>query len=254
MSKARIVTISATMSLAHADRVVPRPKRVYTAVAVEPEGEGFAVKLDGRSAKTPEGAALVSPTRALAELCAAEWEAQATHIDFAAMPATRLAFTTLDRAAATRDALAVEVARYAASDGLAYFAPETPRLHARQEAEWAPVLAWAGEALGVRLERVEGAMHRPQPPASIARARALAAGEGDFALAGLAFAAALFGSAVLAFAVARGRLTGAQAHDLARLEEAHQEAEWGEDAEAAARTAARLREAEFIDRWFQALA
>ena len=243
----------AAMSLANADRVVPRPRRVYAAVAVEPEGGGFAVRLDGRSARTPDGAPLVLPTRALADVCAAEWDAQAADVDFAAMPATRLAFTTLDRAAATREALAVEVARYAASDGLAYFAPETPRLHARQEAEWAPVLAWAADDLGVRLERVEGPMHRPQPPASIARARELAAGEGDFALAGLAFAAALFGSAVLAFAVACGRLTGAQAHDLARLEEAHQEGEWGEDAEAAARTAARLSEAEFIDRWFRTL-
>ncbi len=241
------------MSLAHADRVVPRPRRVYTAVTVEPEAAGFAVKLDGKGAKTPDGAALVLPTRALAELCAAEWEAQARDIDFAAMPATRLAFTTLDCAAATRDALATELARYAASDGLAYFAPETPRLHARQQAEWSPVLAWAADALGVRLERVAGLMHRPQPPASIARARELAAGEGDFALAGLAFAAALFGSAVLALAVRHARLTGAEAHDLARLEEAHQQSEWGEDAEAAARTAARLAEAAFIDRWFKTL-
>lgn len=240
-------------SLAHADRVVPRPRRVYVAVAVEPAGEGFAVTLDGRSAKTPEGAPLALPTHALAELCAAEWQAQATHIDFAAMPATRLAFTTLDRAAATREALAAEVARYAAGDALAYFAPETPRLHARQEAEAAPLLAWAAEALGVRLERVEGLMHRPQPPESLARARDLAAGETDFGLAGLAFAAPLFGSAVLAFAVRRGRLTGEEAHHLARLEEAHQEREWGEDAEAAARTAARLAEARFIDRWFGAL-
>ncbi len=242
------------MSLAHADRVVPRPRRVYTTVAVAPEAGGHAVHLDGRSAKTPEGAPLVLPTRALAELCAAEWEAQAREIDFATMPATRLAFTTLDRAAATRDALAVEVSRYATSDGIAYFADDQPKLHARQEREWAPLLAWAAAELGVALQPVEGIMHRPQPPASIARARELAAGESDFGLAGLAFASALFGSAVLAFAVRRGRLTGDEAHDLARLEEAHQESEWGEDAEAAARTAARLQEARFIARWFAALA
>ena len=242
------------MSLAHADRVVPRPRRVYTAVAVAPEGDAFAVLLDGRSAKTPEGAPLVLPTRALAELCAAEWEAQAREVDFAAMPSTRLAFTTVDRAAATREALAVEVSRYAASDGLAYFADDQPRLLARQQADWAPLLAWAAADLRVALQPVEGVMHRPQPPASTARARELAAGEGDFALAGLAFAAALFGSAVLAFAVRRGRVTGDEAHDLARLEEAHQESEWGVDAEAAARTAHRLEEARFIARWFAALA
>lgn len=241
------------MPLAQADRVVRRPRRVYKTVAVAPEARAFAVRLDGHAAKTPEGGPLVLPSLVLAGLVAAEWEAQATEIDFASMPATRLAFTTLDRAPATRDALATEVSRYAASDGLAYFAPETPRLHARQQAEWTPVLAWADEALGVRLEPVEGVMHRPQPAASIARARELAAAEDDFALAGLAFAAALFGSAILAFAVRRGRLTGEQAHHLARLEEAHQESEWGEDAEAAARTAARRKEAMFIGAWFAGL-
>ena len=104
------------------------------------------------------------------------------------------------------------------------------------------------------LERTAGVTHRAQPPASLARARELAAAEADFALTGLAFACALFGSAVLAFAVRRGRLTGEAAHDLARLDEAFQEEQWGEDAEAAARTAARLAEARFVARWFAALA
>lgn len=241
------------MSLAHADRVVPRPRRVYAAVTVEPEGEGFAVRLDGKSTRTPAGAALTAPTRAMAELLAAEWEAQAKEIDWAAMPATRLAFTTIDHARDTRDALAAEVARYVAGDTLTYLADDTPRLHARQVAQQLPLLEWAATQLGVRLETVSGVMHRPQPDASIARARALAAAEDDFTLAGLAFAAALFGSGVLALAVRHGRLTGAQAHDLARLEEAHQESEWGVDSEAAERTAARLEEARFIERWFQAL-
>ena len=241
-------------SLAHADRVVPRPRRVYADVSVEAVGERWEVRLDGKPARTPGGSALGLPTHASAQLCAAEWRAQAREVDWAAMPATRLAFTTLDRAAVTRDGLAEEVARYAGSDGLAYWADAQPRLRERQAAEWGPVLAWAAEALGVALHPVDGIMPRPQPSASIARARALAAAEGDFTLTGLAFAAGLFGSTVLAFAVQRGRLTGEEAHALARLEEAHQEAEWGEDAEAAARTAARLEEARFIARWFAAAA
>ena len=241
------------MSLAHADRVVSRPRRVYTAASAAPAEGGFAVALDGRPARTPESRALVLPTQALAALCAAEWEAQAREVDFSAMPATRLAFTTLDRAPATRDALAAEVARFAGGDTLAYVAGETPSLHARQLREAQPVLDWAAAALGVRLIRVEGFLHQPQPPETLARVRVLAAGEGDFALAGLAFAAALFGSAILAFALRHRRLTGEEAHDLARLEEAHNEAQWGLDAEAAARTAARLAEARAIAAWFRAL-
>jgi chaperone required for assembly of F1-ATPase len=75
----------------------------------------------------------------------------------------------------------------------------------------------------------------------------------DFGLAGLAFGAALFGSAVLAFVLQRRWLTGAEVFDRSRLDEAWQEARWGVDAEAAER-AARLRgEAVMLDRWFWAL-
>ena len=73
------------------------------------------------------------------------------------------------------------------------------------------------------------------------------------ALAGVAFAAGLYGSTVLALAVRAGRLTGRKALDLSRLEETFQAEQWGEDAEATARVAFLAVEAEMIDRWFAAL-
>ena len=75
----------------------------------------------------------------------------------------------------------------------------------------------------------------------------------DFSLTGLATATGLFGSAVLALAVQRGALSGAEAFELSRLDEAWQERQWGVDEEAAQRTAARRAEAELLDRWFAAL-
>ena len=51
-------------------------KRFWTSVDVAETPEGFSVRLDGRALKTPAKALLVVPTRAMALLIAAEWEAQ----------------------------------------------------------------------------------------------------------------------------------------------------------------------------------
>ena len=54
-----------------------------------PDGR-WAVGLDGRAVKTPEKLVLAAPTQTAAALLAAEWAAQATYIDAASMPVTRL--------------------------------------------------------------------------------------------------------------------------------------------------------------------
>lgn len=210
---------------------------------------GFAVLLDGRAARTPEGRALVLPTEALARMVAAEWEAQEGYVVFAAMPATRLAFTAIDKVGPARDALAAEVAKYAASDLLCYFAEEPQALIEREAAAWGPLLDWAEAELGLRFVRASGIQHRAQPAETVDRVRALAAELDDARLAGVAWAAGLYGSAVLALAVERGRLDGAEAYELSRLDEAFQEDRWGVDAEAAERTEKLRAEAEVIGRW-----
>ena len=45
----------------------------------------------------------------------------------------------------------------------------------------------------------------------------------------------------------------AEAYELSRLDEAFQQSQWGEDAEAAARTAAGRRDARLIGDWFTGL-
>lgn len=229
------------------------PRRFYKAVDVAPAGEGFAVLLDGRAPKSPDGAPLVLPTQALAELVAEEWAGQGEHILLAAMAATRLANTAIDRIRPSRTEVAAEVARYAGSDLVCYFAESPESLVALQAARWGPVLDWAGAELGLTLERIAGLIHCEQPAQALARARELAEAVDDFQLAALAHATALFGSAVLAFAVQRGRLSGAEAFALSRLDEAFQESQWGVDAEAAERTARLAEEAQMLERWFAAL-
>jgi chaperone required for assembly of F1-ATPase len=229
------------------------PRRFYKAVGVAPAGEGFAVQLDGRTPKSPAGRPLVAPAEPLAALVAEEWAGQGEHILMATMPATRLAWTALDRVAEAHREVAEEVARFAGSDLVCYLAEEPVALVERQQKAWGPLRDWATEALGVELHSVRGITHRSQPAASLLRAEKHAEALDDFALAGLAHAAALFGSAVLAFALQRGRLTGAEAFELSRLDEAFQEERWGVDEEAAERTAGLAAEAAMLDRWFAAL-
>ena len=82
----------------------------------------------------------------------------------------------------------------------------------------------------------------------------IAASLDDFHLSALAFGAALFGSAILALALLKGRLTGEEAYELSRLDEAFQEEQWGVDEEAAARTAGQRAEAGMLGAWLRSLA
>jgi len=231
-----------------------RPKRFWKEASVGPrEDAGFPVLLDGRRAKTPAGAALVLPTEPLARLVAREWADSGEYVVYAAMPATRLAFTTIDRIGGARDAVAGEVAKYAGSDLLCYFAEEPSELYEREAAAWGPLLDWAEADLGLRFVRAAGIVHQSQPAETVERVKALALELDDFRLAGLSWAAGLFGSAVLAFALARGRLGGGEAFDLSRLDETFQNELWGVDEEAAERAAALRTEAELLERWFEAL-
>ena len=69
----------------------------------------------------------------------------------------------------------------------------------------------------------------------------------DFALTGLLYGCGLFGSAVLAMAVVEGELTATDAFEVARIDEAWQAQQWGEDDEAKAVTALRRVEARALE-------
>lgn len=230
-----------------------KPRRFYASVTVA-EGEGgFQVLLDGRSPRSSKGARLWAPTRALAEICAQEWARQAEFIELGGMDATRLAFTAIEAIPPAREATAEQFAQYAGSDLICYFAEAPEALVQRQDEHWGPVLERAEQELALAFVRAAGIRHRAQPEATLEGVKSLALSTNDFALAGLAYGAALYGSAILALALQRGWLTGEQAHALARVDEAYQEEKWGIDEEAAERTARLLGESLMLERWFRAL-
>jgi chaperone required for assembly of F1-ATPase len=229
------------------------PKRFYKTATAEQSPGGWTVLLDERAIKTPARKALTLPNEKLAKAIAAEWNAQGDTIDIAAMHLTRLANVAIDRAGETRYDMADELARYCETDLICHIAEEPDDLIEMEEASWRPVRDWAGETLGVFLVPVSGIIASPQPDASLEAAREHALSLDNFRLTGMMFACGLLGSALLALAVEREALTAEEAFDTARIDEDFQSAQWGEDDEAKAATAARRIEVKALGEWFKLL-
>jgi chaperone required for assembly of F1-ATPase len=216
------------------------PKRIYVEVSVGETDGAFSVLLDGRELRTPARTRLLLPSPALAQAVAGEWAAQGANVDPATMPLTRLVNSALDGVAREAEGVRADIVRYAGSDLVCYRAGEPQRLVQAQAAHWDPVVAWAGEALGARLHLAEGVMFIAQPEAALERVRAaVAAVPEPLGLAGLHVATTLTGSALIALALARGRLTREEAWAAAHVDEDVQMAIWGEDEEAMERRARR---------------
>lgn len=218
-------------------------KRFYKVASVAAAPGGYAVLLDGRGVRTPAKKPLVAPQQAIAESMAAEWEAQVEVIEPAAMPLTRLANSIIDGVTERSTEVADDIARYFGSDLLFYRAEHPAGLVARQAQHWDPVLSWMADEFGARFILSAGVMHVAQPDAAIAAARA-ALPKDPWALGALHIVTSLTGSALLALALAHGRLDLPQVWSAAHVDEDWNFDLWGRDDSDARRQAARLRDLE----------
>ena len=216
-------------------------RRFYKDVTVAHGEGGFALALDGRPVKTPARRTLAAPSQALAEALADEWRAQAEQVDPAAMPLTRLANSIIDGVADTPAPVVAETAKYLASDLLFYRASTPDRLVARQQAAWDPLITWAHEVLGARFVVGEGLVYVAQPDAALAAARAAIPDE-PWRLGAVNSITTLTGSALLALAVLRGRLSVEDAWAAAHVDEDWNMEAWGRDELALERRAFRFAE------------
>lgn len=204
-------------------------------------GESGAVLLDGKPVRTPARRTLAAPTPALAEQLVAEWNAQTDVIDPARMPLTRLANAVIDAVSEAPQPVADEIAKYLRSDVLCYRAEAPTGLVEKQAQAWDPVLAWTGEAFGVRFVPTQGVVHVPQPDKAIAAARA-AIPMDAWRLAAVSSITALTGSALLALALANNALDADTAWAAAHVDEDWQMSLWGRDELALERRAYRYAE------------
>lgn len=215
-------------------------KRFYAAVAVAPEAAGHRVLLDGKPIRTQGGAPQIVPTAMLAEALAAEWRAQPDRIDPRTFPLRDLADYALDHVAPDREAAITRALGFAETDTLCYRAdPDEPLFH-RQRSVWEPLVAACEAARGIRLERISGIVHRPQPPATLARLRAELAAMDDFTLAGVVALAALAASLTIGLARLDTAQDPAALFAAANLEQDWQAERWGWDGEAERTRAANL--------------
>jgi chaperone required for assembly of F1-ATPase len=203
--------------------------------------DGGAVVLDGKPVRTPARGVLAAPTRPLAEVIAAEWEGQRDVIDPARMPLTRLINSIIDGVSVSQGAVADEIAAYLGADLLFYRAEAPPGLVQRQAQQWDPILGWARDALGARFVLAEGVMHVAQPDHALAAAR-LAVPQDAWRLGAVHSITTLTGSALLALAVAHGRLSPERAWDAAHVDEDWNLEQWGRDEVALERRAYRFAE------------
>lgn len=214
-------------------------KRFYTDVTVVAEEGGHAIRLDGRPVRTPARASLTLPTAALADAIAQEWRAQGEEVDPASMPMTGLANAAIDHVAPNRVSFAEGVARYAQSDLLCYRANGPDTLVARQAAAWDPLLDWARGRYDVTFAVTQGIIPVPQPDETLDRLGAAVVALDPFILTGLSTLVTLSGSLVCALAVVEGGHEISAIWEAAEIDEAWQVEQWGEDAEAAARSVRR---------------
>ncbi len=220
-------------------------KRFWKTVAVADTDAGFAVYLDGRGIKTPAKASLVVPTRAIADLVAAEWDAQVDLIRPDTMPATRAANAALDKVRGQFAEVAGLLTAYGETDLLCYRAEAPAELVALQAAAWDPLLGWAAGRFGVGWQVTSGVMPTQQPAETIARLGARVAGFTPFELTAFHDLVAMSGSLVIGLAVADGFAPVETLWNASRIDEDWQIAQWGEDDEASAKAA--LRRQAFLD-------
>jgi len=220
-------------------------KRFWTEAGVIETDGGYGVHLDGRRVRTPAKAELIVPTRAMAEVIAAEWDAQDGKIVPDTMPVTRAANATLDKVAHQQAEVARMLADYGDSDLLCYRAESPTELAVRQAEAWDPLLDWAESALCARLHPRVGVMHAPQDPDALARLHRQVNLLDNWALTAFHDLVSLSGSLIIGFAALYDLYPAKTLWDVSRIDETWQQEQWGSDEEAEA-TALR-KETDFVN-------
>jgi chaperone required for assembly of F1-ATPase len=195
-------------------------KRFWDNATLEPERNGYSIRLDGKPMRMPGGTLLQIGPAALARAIAEEWQAaggsKGGEMSFSDTPLTRLAGTAQERIGASPDPTIDAITRYGETDLLCYRAASPSELVLRQARLWQPWLDWAALVHDAPLRVTTGISYIRQHHDSIAALRRLVSRQNIYALAGLGIAVPALGSLVLGLVQAEL---------------------WGEDAEAAARRA-----------------
>lgn len=227
-----------------------RRKRVYKEVSVTESDGTYGIALDGRALHTPSRAKLETPSRALIDVVAAEWDDQKEFIDPSTMPQTKLLNTALDRIAPNQAKIIEGLMSYVHSDLLCYRADKPSSLISRQEKIWQPILDHLSAKHGIDLSPCSGLMPSQQSPSAVSAMQAALERCDVSELTTLQAVASLTGSLALGLSLSQGYLTGAEVAAAAYLDETWQMEQWGEDKEALDRKAQLEAEILSVEQFF----
>lgn len=215
-------------------------KRFWNEVGIAEVDGGWQVTLDGRGIKTQGKRPQVVPSKALAELLAAEWAAQGEEIDPAGFPHRDMADYAIDMVATGEEDIVPKLLAFLETDTLCYRADPDEPLYKRQQEVWEPLVTQFESREGVAVERASGIIHRPQSEATLSAMRRKLERLDALELAALFALTSLSASLIIGLTALAEDADAEALWDTANLEEDWQIDLWGEDAEATARRARRL--------------
>ena len=203
--------------------------------------------LDGRPVRTPARALLAAPVRELAQAIAAEWHAQQDKVDPAAMPLTRLANSIIDGVAPSPAPVAAEIEKYLGTDLLFYRAVRAGRTGREPARALGPDRRMGARETRRALCAGRGRDARGRSPKRRSRRRSRRSRAAPnirdaWRLGALDVVTTLTGSALLALALAAGRITTDEAWTAAHVDEDWNMQFWGRDEVILARRAYRFAE------------
>lgn len=203
-------------------------KRVYKLATHTKTEDGYVLQLDSKTVKTPLGAPLASPGKALADAIVAEWSGQGDDVVPDSMPMTSLLNTAIDRSR-DRAAITKSLLKYLDTDLLCYRVKEPEELARRQKEVWDRWLTWFDEHFESPLEVTFGLDALSQDPDTHKQIWNYLEALDEFYFAILQVVTSLSGSIVLGLAFLEHEATGEDVYNAAELEEIYHSELAGED-------------------------
>ena len=229
-------------------------KRFFKNAAYDPAPNGFVVKLDGRTIKTPKRNELVLAHEQLAGLIAQEWDAQETSIDNALMPITRMATSVIDLMPERRFDAEAEILPYFRTDLLCFRAESPASLVKRQRELWDPWLTWANSQFNLAMTATTNVTTSSTPePKQVLTIKEYLGSLSDWQLVGLHSIVRTSGSLILGLAQCERVIVADALFAAACLDEIFQSEAWGYEADLDKRLQSAKREIVGTDTWFAAL-